>query len=217
MKKALILYGGWEGHAPRETADLFANWLREDRFEVHLENSLSPLDDAASLQAMDLIIPIWTMGKITADQCRHVCQAVEQGTGLAGCHGGMCDAFRESPDWQFMTGGNWVSHPGNNGTRYTVHIRNSSSPIVEEVQDFEVNSEQYYLHVDPAVEVLASTRFPVAAGPHSPNGSFDMPQVWTKRWGLGRVYYNALGHQTDIWDIPEAATLMRRGMLWAAR
>ncbi|HKJ90263.1 MAG TPA: ThuA domain-containing protein, partial [Oceanipulchritudo sp.] len=200
MKKALIFHGGWEGHAPAETATLFAAWLREKSFEVSLADSLTALENPQSLHEMDLIVPIWTMGSISKEQCQAVSEAVQAGTGLAGCHGGMCDAFRENVDWQFMTGGNWVSHPGNDGTRYTVTIANSSSPIVAGINDFEVASEQYYLHVDPAVEVLATTRFPVADGPHAPNRCVDMPQVWTKHWGSGRVFYNALGHQPDVWD-----------------
>jgi type 1 glutamine amidotransferase len=217
MKQVLIVYGGWDGHAPKETADIFAGWLRQDGFEVRLEDSLAAFEDAAALKKLHLIVPIWTMGSISKEQSAAVCAAVASGTGIAGCHGGMCDAFRNDVDWQFMTGGNWVSHPGNDGTRYTVNIRNSSSPITEGLTDFEVVSEQYYLHVDPAVEVLASTRFPVADGPHAPNRVVDMPQVWTKRWGAGRVFYNALGHQPPVWNIPQAATLMRRGLLWAAR
>lgn len=217
MKNALIVYGGWDGHAPKETADIFAAWLKAEGFEVRMEDSLEAFNTAADLQDLSLIVPVWTMGKIEAEQSKNVCNAVAGGVGLAGCHGGMCDAFRADVNWQFMTGGNWVSHPGNDGTEYTVNVRNASSPITAGVADFTVRSEQYYLHVDPAVEVLATTRFPVADGPHAPNGAVDMPQVWTKRWGKGRVYYNALGHQPDIWDIPEAATLMRRGLLWAAR
>lgn len=217
MKNALIVYGGWDGHAPKETADIFAAWLKAEGFEVRMEDSLEAFNTAADLHDLSLIVPVWTMGKIEAEQSKNVCDAVAGGVGLAGCHGGMCDAFRADVNWQFMTGGNWVSHPGNDGTEYTVNVRNASSPITAGVADFTVRSEQYYLHVDPAVEVLATTRFPVADGPHAPNGAVDMPQVWTKRWGKGRVYYNALGHQPDIWDIPEAATLMRRGLLWAAR
>lgn len=217
MKTALIVQGGWDGHAPAETASIFAKWLEDEGFDVRIEDSLSAFEDADALARLSLIVPLWTMGEITEEQCKNVCHAVASGVGLAGSHGGMCDAFRKDVNWQFMTGGNWVSHPGNDGTTYTVNVLNSSSPIVEGVRDFQVKSEQYYLHVDPAVEVLASTRFPVAEGPHMTNGAVDMPQVWTKRWGQGRVYYNALGHQPPIWDIPEAATLMRRGMVWAAR
>ena len=217
MKKALIVYGGWDGHAPKETADLFASWLNEDDFQVDVSDSLKAFEDEGNLKACDLIVPIWTMGEITADQSANVTAAVAEGSGIAGCHGGMCDAFRKDVNWQFMTGGSWVSHPGNAEVTYKVNISNSSSLITVGIEDFQITSEQYYMHVDPAIEVLATTRFPVADGLHVPNGQVDIPQVWTKRWGKGRVFYNALGHQPDTWDIPEALVLMRRGLRWAAR
>lgn len=217
MKKALIVHGGWEGHAPQKTAEIFAGWLRDEGFSVELADTLNAFDSPAVLENLSLIVPIWTMGEIDGEQSKHVRKAVAGGVGLAGCHGGMCDSFRQDVDWQFMTGGQWVSHPGNDGVRYTLNICKDSSPIVDGVADFEVCSEQYYLHVDPAVKVLATTRFPVADGPHTGNGEVDMPQVWTKHWGKGKVFYNALGHQPDIWDIPEAAMLMKRGLLWAAK
>src|SRR5690625_5107588 len=138
------------------------------------------------------------------------------GVGLAGCHGGMCDSFRKNVDWQFMTGGNWVAHPGNDGVEYMVNIKHSSSPRLEVMEDFKVISEQYYLHVDLAVEVLATTRFPVVDAPHSFNKAVDMPVVWTKRWVLGRVFYNSLGHVANIVAMPEVTEIMRRGFLWSA-
>jgi type 1 glutamine amidotransferase len=128
----------------------------------------------------------------------------------------MCDAFRESVQWQFMTGGNWVAHPGGDGIEYMVNVKHSSSPLVDGINDFLVKSEQYYMHVDPSIEVLATTRFPSVTWYHSSNREVDVPVVWTKRWGVGRVYYNSLGHHADIFDIPEALELMRRGFLWAA-
>jgi type 1 glutamine amidotransferase len=144
--------------------------------------------------------------------------AVAAGTGMAGCHGGMCDAFRNSTSWQFMTGSQWVAHPGNSNATYRVNMKKSaSSPIIEGIDDFEVTSEQYYIHVDPAVNVLATTRFPTVEGNHSPNGEVDVPVVYTKRWGKGRVFYNSLGHTSEIFKIPEAKELMRRGFLYAAR
>lgn len=109
-----------------------------------------------------------------------------------------------------------MAHPGNDGIEYMVEIKQSSSPLVAGMEDFKVVSEQYYLHVDPAVEVLATTRFPVADGPHRLNKAVDMPVVWTKRWGIGRVYYNSLGHHADIVAMPEVTELMTRGLLWAA-
>jgi len=216
MRKALLVWGGWDGHQPEQVAGIFKGQLVAEGFEVELSDTLEAFEDAEKLKTLDLIVPIWTMGKIEKSYVANVSAAVQSGVGLAGCHGGMCDAFRENVDWQFMTGGQWVAHPGNDGVQYTVNICNTTSPLTEGIEDFEVSSEQYYLHIDPAVEVLATTRFPVVEGPHSFNKAVDMPVIWTKRWGLGRVYYNSLGHQANIMEIPTVMELMRRGFLWCA-
>jgi uncharacterized protein len=216
MKKALIVWGGWDGHQPKQVADIFRDTLEKEHFEVEVADSLQAFADADKLKSLDLIIPVWTMDRIEQDLVNNVSEAVQSGVGLAGCHGGMCDAFRENVDWQFMTGGQWVAHPGNDGVEYAVNVKNSSSPLIDGIEDFTVKSEQYYLHIDPAVEVLATTRFPLVPGPHSLNKQVDMPVVWTKRWGIGRVYYNSLGHQADIMELPPVKELMRRGFLWCA-
>ena len=215
MKKALIFWGGWDGHEPEKVSKIFKGLLEKEDYSVEVSDSLEVLEEDGKLTDLDLLAPIWTMGEIKKEQVQAVSEAVANGTGLAGCHGGMCDAFRNNVLWQFITGGNWVSHPGGDGVEYTVNIKNSSSPLVDGIRDFKVSSEQYYLHVDPAVEVLATTRFPVVHWFHSTNREMDMPVVWTKRWGHGRIYYNSLGHHADIFDIPEAIELMRRGLVWA--
>ena len=217
MKNVLIIQGGWQGHEPAPVAQRFARMLEKHGCSVTVSDTQEPLADAEALRALDLIVMNWTMGEIDHKYVENISRAVAAGTGLAGCHGGLCDAFRQDTDWQFMTGGQWVAHPGNDGTRYTVNVRRGSSPIVEGIEDFEVCSEQYYLHVDPAIEVLATTRFPVVIGPHCANKPVDMPVVWTKYWGCGRVFYNSLGHHDDVFDAaPEAALLMERGLVWAA-
>lgn len=216
MRKALIVQGGWEGHEPKKVAAIFKRVLEEEGFTVEVSDTLDAFLDTDKLRSLDLIIPEWTMGSITREQVTPVLEAVAAGVGLAGCHGGMCDSFRDCVEWHFMTGGQWVSHPGGDGVEYTVHIKKGSSPIVEGIEDFVVRSEQYYVHVDPAIEVLATTRFPVVNWYHAANGQVDVPVVWTKRWGHGRVFYSSLGHHADIFDIRPALEIMRRGFLWAA-
>ncbi len=215
-KKALIFRGGWDGHEPVKVSERFASLLRKNGYEVEITDTLDTLLDLDKLLDLDLIVPCWTMGSIPGDCSKNVRTAVASGVGLAGCHGGMCDSFRQDTEWQFMTGGQWVSHPGGDGVEYTVDIRPGSSPIVEGIDSFKVSSEQYYLHIDPAVEVLATTRFPVVNYYHCSNKPIDMPVVWTKYWGCGRVFYNSLGHHDDVFEkSPEAEILMERGMLWA--
>src|SRR5215212_641539 len=169
-RRALIVSGGWDGHQPLAVANVFKELLTREGFEVELSASLDSFADAALLKSLSLLIPNWTMGKISPDQLNTVLSAVEAGLGVAGAHGGMCDAFRDSPEWQFMTGGQWVAHPGNDRVTYRVKITDKSHPITSGLHDFDLTSEQYYLHTDPALKVLASTEFPTAPGPHVANG-----------------------------------------------
>ena len=217
-KTALIVWGGWLGHQPKEVSDILAEDLRSEGFSVEVRDSLTVFAERREdLKSLSLIVPIWTMGEIKDEELNPVLEAVKNGVGIAGCHGGMCDSFRAATEWQFMTGGQWVAHPGNDGVRYTVHITDPTSPITQSIEDFEVVSEQYYLHVDPANHILATTRFPIAAGPHTPNGPVDMPVAWTKMYGAGKVFYSSLGHQASIIDHGPAREIMRRGMLWASQ
>ena len=218
-KKVLILCGGWDGHQPKLVSARFKAFLESQGFEVVIEESLEILKDVSRLKELDLFIPIYTGCSEKLDEKTYfetVAEAIGSGVGMAGCHGGMCDAFRSNVLWQFITGANWVAHPGGNGTKHRINIISKSNPLTEGIKDFDVSSEQYYLHTDAANEVLATTRFPTARWYHSANGEVDVPQVWTRRWGHGRVFYNALGHHNDVFDIPEAWELMKRGLLWAA-
>jgi type 1 glutamine amidotransferase len=213
----LIVWGGWEGHQPEQVAAIFADGLRRRSFKVEVANTLDALRDEEHLRTLDVIAPIWTMGTISSEQLQPLLAAVQAGVGIAGCHGGMCDAFRDAPDYQFMTGGQWVAHPGNDGVTHAIHIVDHDHFITAASQDFSVSTEQYYLHVDPANRVLATTRFPVADGPHVANGPVDMPVVWTKLYGDGRVFYCSLGHHADVVSQPDVLRICMRGLLWAAR
>ncbi|MGN7311293.1 ThuA domain-containing protein [Alkalicoccobacillus gibsonii] len=216
MKKACIFQGGWEGHEPAEVATILKGILEEEGFTVTVTDSLTILEEE-ELKQFDLIVPNWTQGEIKQEQLKPLMEAVEAGTGLAGLHGGMGDSFRKETDYQFMVGGQWVAHPGNDGVKYTVHIHDSNHELTEGLEDFEVVSEQYYMHVDPAVKVHASTQFPIADGPYAVNGPVSMPVVWSKKWGKGNVYYCSLGHVAEVVRQPEIISLMRKGMTWAAR
>ncbi len=216
MKKALIFQGGWEGHEPAEVAGILADILQEEKFETKITGSLQTLE-RDDLSGYDLIVPNWTQGEIDDEQLMPLLEAVASGTGLAGLHGGLGDSFRRATDYQFMVGGQWVAHPGNDGVEYIVRINDPGHPLTHGMKDFTVVSEQYYMHVDPAVNVHAVTTFPVADGPHAGNGKVDMPVVWTKKWGSGKVFYCSLGHATDIVRMPEVTAMMRNGFNWAAR
>ncbi|WP_380054370.1 ThuA domain-containing protein [Falsihalocynthiibacter sp. SS001] len=213
IKKALIVWGGWDGHTPQESAKVMKASLEDAGFDVTLEDSTEAFADP-DLGRFDLIMPVITMSTIEKEELTNLLAAVRAGSGLAGFHGTMCDSFRNEPDYQFMTGGQWVAHPGDI-IDYTVQITKTDDPITDGISDFAYHSEQYYMHIDPSIEVLATTTF---------DGSrFDeidgvvMPVVWKRRFGKGRVFYSALGHIADEFKVPEMKTMMERGALWAAR
>ena len=216
MTNALITWGGWDGHQPDKVAQIFAEICRSAGISPTVTDSLDVFDDPDALTGYSVIIPVWTMSELSREAAHNISEQVARGTGLAGCHGGMCDAFRNNVLWQFMTGANWVAHPGGDGVPHRVKIT-SDDPLVEGIADFDVKTEQYYLHVDPANTVLATTRTDVVTWYHSPNGAVDMPVAWTRRWGLGRVYYNALGHQANVVESGPAHEMIRRGVIWAAQ
>jgi hypothetical protein len=214
QKKTLIVWGGWPGHEPKPCADLFAPILQELGFQVEVAATLDIYLDRAKMQALSLIVPIWTMGTITQEQEKGLLDAVMSGVGIAGWHGGMGDSFRNNPTYQWLVGGQWVAHP-DDITEYQVNIINHTDPITQGIADFKVKSEQYYLHVDPSNEVLATTTFQTRSAPWV-NGCV-MPVVWKRQWGQGRVFYSSLGHMAADFAVPEVLEIQKRGMLWASR
>lgn len=215
MKKALIVAGGWDGHEPQKCAELFAGLLREKDYEVQIAETLDAYLDE-NLAQNDLIVPIWTMGQISDEQWKGLCAAVKSGVGLGGFHGGMCDSFRGNIDYQWMTGGQFLSHPGNIKD-YTVQIADEEHEITRGLSVFKMHSEQYYMLTDAGNNVLATTVFQdnLEDAPWTQNTV--MPVVWTKMWGSGRVFFSSLGHVAADFDVKEARDITLRGMLWASR
>ncbi|SLN26265.1 Trehalose utilization [Aquimixticola soesokkakensis] len=213
MQKALIVWGGWEGHEPQACARIVEDILIGLGFEVRVEEGVQALGET-DLSDLSLLVPIVTMGKMSREMGQTVSKAIASGVGLAGFHGGIGDSFRDCSEFQYIVGGQFVAHPGNVIT-YDVNITRPDDPVMQGISDFTYTSEQYYLHVDPAIEVLATTTF---SGAHDPwTAGTVMPVAWKKRFGAGRVFYSALGHKAAEFDHPQMRRLFTQGAAWAAR
>ena len=212
-RKILFTYGGWKGHEPVESMELFKPWLEKEGALVETFDNLDPYADAAYMKKIDLVIQTFTMAKISGAQEKGLINAVSAGCGLAGWHGGLCDSFRQNTNYQFMTGGQWVAHPGG-VIDYHVKLIDHEDPVTRGLSDFDMHSEQYYLHVDPNMKVLATTTF---GADHAPwIDGCTMPVAWKKMHGSGRVFYSSLGHVMKDFKVPEALEIMQRGILWAS-
>jgi len=212
-KKVLFVYGGWNGHQPKECRDIFVPWMESAGAEVFVFDNLSCYADTVLMQKIDLIVQTWTQGKIAREEERGLLRAVKRGVGLAGWHGGIGDSFRDNVEFQYMVGGQWVAHPGG-VIPYEVNITDKNDPVTKGLNDFQMRSEQYYMHIDPNTKVLATTTF---------LGQYDswikgskIPVVWKKTYGDGRVFYTSLGHVAKDFEVPEALEIMKRGICWAA-
>ncbi|MBD3350743.1 MAG: ThuA domain-containing protein [Candidatus Lokiarchaeota archaeon] len=215
-KKALCVYGGWKGHTPKKSMKKMIKILQDEGFEIVKKKTLDAYKDRKLMESLDLVVQCWTGGNLEKDQEDGLSYAVMDGVGLVGWHGGLCDSFRNNVQYQFMTGAQWVSHPGGAKMTYEVNFipEKKEDPIIKGLNDFKITSEQYYMHVDPAVEVLATTTFHSMQFPWIEG--IKMPVVFKKRWGDGKVFYASIGHTYKDFNIPDALEMMRRGMLWAS-
>jgi len=219
MKKALFLYGGWPGHLPYELAEWARPHLADLGFEVEETQDFHWFE--RDLSVYDLLVIGWTQALTTEDLSdkaeQRLIEAVRGGTGIAGWHG-MTAAFRSSLPYNYIVGGSFVEHPGGEGVRvdYEVEITDRDHPVTAGVENFQVSSEQYYMQVNPDTHVVATTTF---------DGEPDVPWLkgvaapyaWVKRFGDGRVFYTAAGHEIEEYEKPDQTRLIRQGLAWAAR
>jgi type 1 glutamine amidotransferase len=213
-RRVLIVFGGWDGHEPGRYVGILLPWLTSEGAVVDTTSSLEIYTDSAYMRSVDLIIQAYTMSQISPQQEDGLLKAVREGAGLAGWHGGLADSFRNNPGYQYMVGGQWVAHPGG-VIDYTVNITNHDDPVTAGLDDFTMHSEQYYMHVDPNISVLATTIF---SGEHDYwSEGCTMPVVWKKMYGRGRVFYSSLGHVAADMDVPEALEILKRGIRWCAQ
>jgi hypothetical protein len=216
-RQALVVRGGWDGHRPVEATGRFIPFLCDNGFAVEVSDDLAVYADADRMAHVDLVVQCWTMGTIADDQLAGLISAVRAGTGLAGWHGGIVDAFRNSSGYLQLTGGQFAEHPGG-FVDYEVEVvpERADHPIVAGLDRWAQHTEQYWVLTDEGSDVLATTRF--RAGPDSAwREDVVVPAVWTRRWGQGRIFVSTIGHRLEDLDQREVRTLTERGLLWASR
>jgi len=206
MKRALIISGGWEGHQPDGISGIFKLMLEKENYQVEISTSLDSIHTDFRLNDYQVIIPNWTMGQISYESISALLKAVREGVGIAGIHGGMGDAFRNETEYQFMVGGQFVAHPGGQDVTYTIEMVDNEHIITQSISDFTIKSELYYMHIDPAIHVVAATKV----------NQTQMPVAWTKMYENGKVFYCSIGHKPEDLDNTNAYNLVKNGILWAA-
>jgi len=212
-KNVLIVYGGYPPHQPEKFAKKVEKWLVKNNAKVILSESTKIYSNKKLMDDIDLIVQSVTMININRDEIKGLVRAINNGAGLAGFHGGLGDSFRNSAEYQYIVGGQFVSHPGGQ-VLYNVNIIDKEDYITKNIDNFSLKSEQYYMHVDPNIKVLATTKFSGKNDPWIKNAI--IPVIWKKFYGKGRVFYCSLGHSMDVFDIIEVKKILKRGLFWAS-
>ncbi|MGK9219449.1 MULTISPECIES: ThuA domain-containing protein [unclassified Microbacterium] len=229
MTRALVVRGGWDGHKPVESTDLFLPFLEERGYDVRVEESTAVYADADAMAQTDLILQSVTMSTIEPEELKGLIAAVRAGTGLAGWHGGIADSFRNSSDYLQLVGGQFATHPSkepgelvgdasDNYLPYTVEITElgRTHPITAGIDDFALETEQYWVLHDDLNDVLATTTHPVRPW-HPWHRPIRSPAVWTRQWGEGRIFVATPGHSPDVLQDENVRTIIERGLVWATR
>ncbi|MFI5896883.1 ThuA domain-containing protein [Actinoplanes sp. NPDC051513] len=227
--KALVVRGGWEGHRPVEATELFVPFLKNNGYDVRIEESPAIYADQSEMSDTDLIVQCLTMSTIERAEVAGLRAAVQAGTGFTGWHGGIADSFRASSDYLQLIGGQFATHPSkepascggtetDNFLRYSVNVTDlgRQHPITAGLDDFELETEQYWVLHDDLIDVLATTTHPVRPW-HPWHRPITSPAIWTRRWGEGRIVVTTPGHSLDVLENPNVRAVIERGMLWASR
>ena len=228
-RSALVVRGGWEGHHPVEATELFIPFLEGQGFAVEVQESPEVYADAARMQGHDLVVQSVTMSQISPEAVAGLREAVSGGLGLVGWHGGIADSFRNESDYLQLIGGQFATHPakapegrvGDESDNFLLHTiavteAGRSHPITAGLDDFDLETEQYWVLHDDLIDVLATTTHP--APPWHPwHRPIVSPAVWTRQWGQGRIVVATPGHSVEVLQNANVRTIIERGMLWASR
>ena len=122
------------------------------------------------------------------------------------------------PEWATMVGAAWTEKEPKTGHAkrhvYELKWTNAAHPIAQGLApSFTVSDELYHqFALKPGIEVLATA---LDATEQGGNGK-EEPLLWTNRYGSGRVFQTALGHDVAAMSAPGFIASFARGVEWAA-
>jgi type 1 glutamine amidotransferase len=189
----------------------------DDRIDVTLTTDK---DDLADLSGYDAVLDYLTDSSLTEAQRAGLISFVSDGGGYVGIHcaSDLTSTEADNPDdvidfhdepfpeLRDLIGGHFITHPKQ--AALDIHVIDHHHPVTAAMDDLTVWDEPYVVEADDDVRVLARMDHPEHA---------DMPVVWVKEYGDGRVFYSSLGHGTPSLTHEGVQRLVREGTRWAAR
>jgi type 1 glutamine amidotransferase len=215
IKKVLVVTGiDHPAHEWQKTAPVLAEVLGEDpRMEADVveQPEFLGMDETNDYDVIVIHFMSWEKPTPGQQARENLQKFVNDGKGLFVLHFG-CGAFRDWPEFQNLSGRVWDPDLRAHDPRgpFGVDIVNKEHPITRGMASFQTEDELYTcLAGDRPIDLLATARSKV-------DGK-DYPMAFVLKYGKGRVFHCALGHDVKAIKNPPAAELLRRGCAWTAR
>jgi type 1 glutamine amidotransferase len=227
-----LIITGQNGHDWRATTPLLRKTLEDTgRFEVRVTEEFRGAGPE-TLAPYDLIIlnyyekkqPSLRWGE-RADNA--LLNFVRSGKGLVVYHFSMA-AFEGWDEFEKMCAANWRPNNGHHSARhdYTVDIQDSNQPITRGMKpSFPEPNDELYANLkwqpEGAYHVLASawddhSLYNGKSAQPIPGPGLNQPMLWTVKYGSGRVFVTALGHDPAAMQSAGFISTLQRGSEWAA-
>ncbi len=185
---------------------------RSPRYEViHLRTGAAALTPRR-LRSADAIVFANTSGELPLPDREAFLRFVRQGGGFVGTHSAS-DTFHAWPQYAAMLGGEFQRHPPVS-ERGRLVVEAPRHPTMRRLPRAFRILEEFYEFVSPP---RRRARVLVSLDPASISNEMgaDHPLVWARRYGRGRVFYDALGHFKATWSDPVHRRLLADGLDWA--
>lgn len=228
-----LIFSGRNNHDWRTTTPFLKKCLTESgRFDVRVVEEPAGTT-AATLAGYDVLVLDYNGARWGEATEKAVEEFVRSGKGMVAVHaasyafGGLevlGDSHKRTgiveppwPEYAKMTGARWTLDPktGHGPRRaFTVKFTNREHPITRGLGESFVISDELYRNFafEPGIDVLA-TAFD---DPKFSGTGKDEPLLWTVRYGRGRVFHTALGHDLSAMREPGFIDTFVRGAEWAA-
>jgi len=215
VRKAKVLIFGGEKN-PYHDFDAQAPVLTRIAFDAGFDaectrdaNSFSP----ANIKPFDAICIAASSGVLNAEQENALVAAVignpwgETGApkGLVGIHGATV-LSSVSGHYEQMIGGSFLTHPPI-GEEYRFTVTTPRHPVMIGIDDFTLVDELYMMAPLSPYETVLSSEY----------DGFSRPVAWVKPYGLGRIFYCALGHSVEQLEHETLSRIIGNGLRWAGK
>ena len=152
-----------------------------------------------------------TSGELALPSRRALLRFVRRGGGFIGTHSAT-DTLHSWPGYARLVGGEFGRHGAVESGRVNVsarpHVTTRGLP-----RSFQITDEFYEFTAPVPAHARVLARLDPESVPDELGST--LPLAWARRYGDGRVFYNALGHRKETWSDPNFRRLTSRGLAWA--